>query len=40
MTPPKPQPLSRAVIFSAVPVTPARAAYLHPGDYLVACDAG
>ena len=40
MTPPKPQPLSRAVIFSAVPVTPAMAAYLHPGDYLVACDAG
>lgn len=40
MTPPKPQPPSRAVIFSAVPVTPAMAAYLYPGDYLVACDAG
>lgn len=30
----------RAVLLSAVPVTDAMAAYLRPGDYLVACDAG
>ena len=30
----------RAVILSAMPVTPAMAAYLQPGDMIVACDAG
>ena len=30
----------RAVILSAVPVTPALSAYLQPGDTVVACDAG
>lgn len=32
--------IQRAVILSAVPVTAAMAAYLQPGDFLVACDAG
>ena len=30
----------RAVILSAMPVTPALSAYLQPGDTVVACDAG
>ncbi len=32
--------LKRAVILSAMPVTPALSAYLQPGDTVVACDAG
>ncbi len=30
----------RAVVLSAVPVEPELAAYIHPGDFIVACDAG
>ncbi len=30
----------RAVVLAAVPVEPALAAYLRPGDFLLACDAG
>ena len=30
----------RAVVFSAVPVEQEMAAYLQPGDFIVACDAG
>lgn len=30
----------RAVLFSAVPVEPSLKRYLHPGDLVVACDAG
>lgn len=30
----------RAVVFSAVPVGTEMAVYLHPGDFIVACDAG
>ena len=40
MTPQIPQGISHAVIFCAVPVCPAMAEYLRPGDYIVACDAG
>ena len=30
----------RAVVFSAVPVESEMAAYVQPGDFIVACDAG
>ena len=33
-------PVKRAVVLSAVPVSAAMARYLHPGDTVVACDAG
>ena len=32
--------MKRAVLLSAVPVGPEMAAYLQPGDFIVACDAG
>ena len=32
--------MKRAVLLSAVPVGPEMAAYLRPGDFIVACDAG
>ena len=34
------KPVTRAVILSAGPVTPAVRRYIRPGDCIVACDAG
>lgn len=39
-TAPLPKPAARAVVLSAVPIDPGLGRYLHPDDFLVACDAG